>query len=167
MLDVMSLIRGRVETIAKNNNQELIDIELGTVRENKSLHIIVGSENGPGINELTAITREFNKFIEEEQPLNFEFDLEVSSPGLDRPLKTIGDFRRNVGRKIKLTYLDENDSTNVHDQGVIETYDNNTNSVSFELEKNKNITISIVNILKAKLVIEIRKRKKNKKNKNL
>lgn len=163
MQDVKSAIKEKVEEIATRYNQELVDIELGTFRDNKTIKIIVGSQKGPTIDDLTGITREFNKFIEEENPISFEFDLEVSSPGLDRPLTTIGDFRRNIERKIKITWFSKKEDKNVHDSGYIKAVDSEKEIISLELEKGGLLELDLISVVKAKIIVEMKKKKKKKK----
>ena len=145
-----------IEPIIIKNGQELIEVTFEENSKDKKLQVIVGSLKGPGIKELTSITKAFNKLNDENQVIPFDFSLDVSSPGLDRPLKSKSDFARNIDRDVSIKHKEEDDSIQ-KDTGVIKEVTETEVKISFNEKKNK--TIQIENIIKAKLVIKIRKRK--------
>ena len=145
-----------LEPIVIKNGQELIEVVFEENSSDKKLKVIVGSLNGPGIKELTKITKEFNKLNEDGSIIPFDFSLDVSSPGLDRPLTSIADFKRNLGKEINVKYKGDKDLIQ-KDIGMIE--DIAGTDVIVNIGKNENKVIQIKNVIKAKLVIKIGKRK--------
>ena len=89
-------------------------------------------------------------FIEDSEGLMDNYVLEVSSPGLDRPLKKESDFLRNKGKQILVkTYSPINNSkTNT---GTVKDFSNDT---LFLENKKDTLEISLTNIAQAKLIIE-------------
>ncbi len=57
---------------------------------------------GVVIEDCSAVSRQISALIDVEEPINGKFNLEVSSPGLDRPLRRLQDFQRFVGSIVKL-----------------------------------------------------------------
>ncbi len=145
-----------LEPIVIKNGQELVEVTFEENPSDKKLKVIVGSLKGPGIKELTSITKEFNKLNEDSSIIPFDFSLDVSSPGLDRPLTSKSDFKRNLDREVSIKYKGEDDSV-CKVLGTIK--DVNDTDVVVNIDKDGKKIIKIENIIKAKLVIKIGKRK--------
>jgi ribosome maturation factor RimP len=82
---------------------ELVEIEFGSIPGSKLVRFIIDSPDGVNIDHC----EEVNRFLSDELDLHEElipgsYSLEVSSPGLDRPFKKLADYRRNLGKKIKV-----------------------------------------------------------------
>ncbi len=61
-----------------------------------------GESKGVVIEDCSAVSRQISALIDVEDPINGQFNLEVSSPGLDRPLRRLQDFKRFTGSLVKL-----------------------------------------------------------------
>jgi len=64
-----------------------------------------GSE-GVGLEDCQRISRELSSALDEAEPIPMSYVLEVSSPGIDRPIRTADDIRRNTGRRVVVTATD-------------------------------------------------------------
>ncbi|MCK5759907.1 MAG: hypothetical protein KAH33_01350 [Candidatus Delongbacteria bacterium] len=145
-----------LEPIVIKNGQELVEVAFEENSKDKKLKVIVGSLKGPGIKELTSITKEFNKINEDGSIIPFDFSLDISSPGLDRPLQTKSDFQRNFEREVSIKYKNEKDLV-CKVTGTIKEV--NDADVIMDIDKDGKKIIKIENIIKAKLVVKIGKRK--------
>ena len=68
------------------------------------LRVLVDKEEtGVGIDECEAISKKLSKAIDEKDPISQNYYLEVSSPGVDRKLKTEEHFRRYVGERVEIS----------------------------------------------------------------
>jgi ribosome maturation factor RimP len=88
-----------VEPVLEAGGHELYDVELtgGTVR------VLVENPAGPvDLAVLEGLSREISDALDEADPLPERFYLEVSSPGLERPLRRPGHFARAVGSAVKI-----------------------------------------------------------------
>jgi ribosome maturation factor RimP len=90
-----------VEPILLDRGHELYDVELtgATVR------VLVDREGGVALDDLEQLAREISGVLDEADPLPDRFYLEVSSPGLERPLRQPKHFRTAVGTKVKVKTL--------------------------------------------------------------
>ncbi|ALP54774.1 ribosome maturation protein RimP [Candidatus Tenderia electrophaga] len=59
-------------------------------------------EDGIGVEDCERVSRQVSSMLDVEDPIPGHYTLEVSSPGMDRPLFTVGQFQRFVGREVKL-----------------------------------------------------------------
>lgn len=91
-------IAALVEPILHDRGHELYDVELtgATVR------VLVDRDGGVALDDLETLSREISGALDEADPMPDRFSLEVSSPGLERPLRQPRHFRSAVGTKVKI-----------------------------------------------------------------
>ena len=94
------------EEVISQNECQLVSFQLkGNVQQYK-LVLLVDTEPGVTIEECAKISRQLNALIEERNLLTDAYTLEVSSPGIEAPLKEEWQYRKNIGRKLKIILLD-------------------------------------------------------------
>ena len=83
-------------------NLELFDLEFVKEGPNWYLRIYIDKEGGVTIDDCEAVSRAAEKLLDEKDPIDHAYILEVSSPGIDRPLKRDQDFERYRGREVEI-----------------------------------------------------------------
>lgn len=129
---------------------ELVEVQLRTEQIGLVLRVIIYKEGGISVGDCSAVSREVAPLLEVEDIISKAYHLEVSSPGLDRPLRTERDYSRNIGKKIKLTF---DDVEKVHRTvvGIIVSCANDL----LEIQDDRAVqVINLADVTKAKLVIE-------------
>ena len=91
-----------VMPIIEKNNFELVDVEFVKEGQNWFLRLYVDKPGGILIDDCELVSREVEKLLDESDPIEQAYILEVSSPGLDRPLKKDKDFERYKGEIIDI-----------------------------------------------------------------
>jgi len=81
---------------------ELVGCEVSQDGKRCVLRVYVDAENGITIDAITQISRQISAVLDVEDPMGSRYALEVSSPGLDRPLFQLEHYHRVVGKKVKL-----------------------------------------------------------------
>lgn len=81
---------------------ELVELEFKREGRDWFLRLFIDKEGGVTLDDCAEVSREFGAVLEIEDPIEGGFRLEVSSPGLDRPLKKPQDYQRFQGRLIKI-----------------------------------------------------------------
>lgn len=66
------------------------------------LRVYIDHANGILIDDCEKVSRQISAILDVEDPISNEYTLEVSSPGMDRPLFTLGQFARNAGEQVKI-----------------------------------------------------------------
>lgn len=87
---------------------ELADLVYSHYKGQVTLKIFVYSAGGVGVSACMQLSRLVGDLIEETDLFEAGYMLEVSSPGLDRPLKTARDYKFRVGEMVRLRFLDKN-----------------------------------------------------------
>ncbi|MBE9568055.1 MAG: ribosome maturation factor RimP [Proteobacteria bacterium] len=90
------------EPVVEGMGFELIEIEHFPNPKHGVLRLYIDKEGGVVIEDCSAVSRQISALIDVEDPVRGQFNLEVSSPGLDRPLRRVKDFQRFTGSKVKL-----------------------------------------------------------------
>jgi ribosome maturation factor RimP len=83
----------------------LIEKDLFGAGKRKILRIFIDKDGGVNIEDCASVSRCLSEELDKEENLDLiegAYTIEVSSPGLDRPLKTKKDFERNLGRKLRI-----------------------------------------------------------------
>jgi len=86
--------------IIEANKVELADVEFVKEGQNWYLRIYIDKDGGVAIDDCEAVSRAIEKVIDEKDPIEQAYILEVSSPGIDRPLKKEADFVKYAGEVV-------------------------------------------------------------------
>ncbi len=139
-----------VKLYIENMGYEFIDLKYGKRGPNWFLQIFTDKEGGINIDDCTEISRQLSYELDRYPDLlKHAYLLEVSSPGLDRPLKTEKDFKRYVNEEINVVLADKRCSF----EGKI--VDSFNNILVLEDSDGRNREISLDNIIKAHLKVKI------------
>ena len=93
-----------VEPIVTDQGAELVDVEISGSKGGELIRLLVHAESGISLAQCEAISREVADSFDVEDPVPGRYRLEVTSPGLDRPLQNDRDFARASGRKLKVVF---------------------------------------------------------------
>lgn len=81
---------------------ELVELEYKPRGHNGLLRVYIDAADGVGLEDCAKVSRRVSSLLDVEDPIPGAYDLEVSSPGLNRPLRTLEHYRRFAGEKVKL-----------------------------------------------------------------
>lgn len=87
--------------IISANQAELVDVEYVKELGHFYLRVYIDKEGGVSVKDCEAVSRAFEEVLDEKDPITDAYILEVSSPGLDRPLKKDKDFKRSIGKNVE------------------------------------------------------------------
>lgn len=91
-----------VTPIIEENGFELVDVEYVKEGSDYYLRVYADKEGGININDCVLISRSLEEKLDAADRMKDPYILEVSSPGLTRPLKKEKDFKRNIGKKVEV-----------------------------------------------------------------
>jgi ribosome maturation factor RimP len=129
---------------------ELVDLQASS--GGRLLRLFIDKAGGVGVEDCAAVSRQLTRVLEVEG-VDYE-RLEVSSPGLDRPLRKAGDFARFAGQKADVRMRTPDATGRRRFVGVLRGADDER--VSLEVEgSGQTVTLAIADIDRAKLVPEL------------
>lgn len=128
--DLINKLKNEFEHDINELGYELVDIEFKTESGENFLRFFIYNEEGITIEDCEKVSRFLDVKLDELDPINKQYYLEVSSPDLNRPLKTDDDLRRNLGTIVEVgLYKKINGSKNY--QGELISYDDD--SITLEI----------------------------------
>ena len=95
-------VEALVLPIVEANNFELVDVEYVKEAGTWYLRIYIDKEGGIFINDCELVSRALSEILDKDDPIEDAYILEVSSPGLGRPIKKDKDFQRNLGDEVEV-----------------------------------------------------------------
>jgi len=95
-------IIGVLEPLLTSEGYELVDLEYKNEQMGWTVRVYIDKEGGVGIDDCTKVSREMSNLLDVEDIIPHKFHLEVSSPGLNRPLRKREHFLAVVGERIKV-----------------------------------------------------------------
>ncbi len=98
-----------VTPIVNENHFELVDVEYVKEGANWYLRVYVDKDNGIDIDDCVLVSRTLEEKLDAEDFIEDAYILEVSSPGLTRPLKKEKDFLRNIGKLVEVKLYKQKD----------------------------------------------------------
>ncbi|MEW6050987.1 MAG: hypothetical protein AB1644_08010 [Candidatus Zixiibacteriota bacterium] len=126
---------------------ELADIALSRYRTSVTLRVFVYSAQGPTLEQCTRLSRAIGDVIDGTELFGKGYTLEVSSPGLDRPLQSARDFKYRIGETVRVLFADPK-RKHVTAQIVAAADD----QVEFRDDLGGTFSVPLVDIAKAKIV---------------
>ncbi|MHC1697850.1 MAG: ribosome maturation factor RimP [Geobacteraceae bacterium] len=100
--NVATKIEGMLAPLVVSLGLELVEIEYKSEGRQMILRIFIDKEGGVTLDDCAAVSKEFSALLDVEDVIPGKFTLEVSSPGLNRPLKSLSDYDRYTGKLVKI-----------------------------------------------------------------
>jgi ribosome maturation factor RimP len=129
---------------------ELVDVVFASERGRWVLRVYIDKEGGVTLDDCAKFSRELGTLVDVQEIIDHPYALEVSSPGLDRPLKKEKDFRRAVGMKVRIKTIAPIEGQ----KRIVGQLQEVREGVLVLLVEDKHIPVSMADIERANLVYE-------------
>ncbi|MGM9916661.1 ribosome maturation factor RimP [Anaerotignum sp.] len=140
-----------LEPIVEANDLELVDLEFVKEGVNWYLRVYIDKEGGVNIDDCELVSRALEAKLDEADPIEQAYILEVSSPGIDRPLKKEADFVKYRGEIIDVKLYKAQNGTKQYqgkllglENGVISIEEENGNVVTFEHKDTASVRLAVI-----------------------
>jgi len=101
-MDIRESVTNTIEPVLASYGMELVDVEYQREHGGWVVRIYLDKEGGITLDDCSLISGEVEAVIEVNDIIGHSYTLEVSSPGLNRPLKREKDFIRSIGKRVKI-----------------------------------------------------------------
>ena len=123
MIKVKEVCKQKLQPIIEQNGYELVDVEYKKEANGMNLIFTIDCDNGVTIDDCERIHKIIDPILDEINPTEDKpYILSVSSPGIDRPLKSERDFKRNIGNEIEISLFKKIDGKK-NFVGTLESFD--------------------------------------------
>ena len=150
MNEIAEKIKELLSPILSREGVHLVDLELRGYTNNQVLSIFVDTDSGITLEQVASITREIEGMLDLEDPIPGRYRLEVSSPGIDRPLTEPWQFRKNIGRWLRVLYNQQDKKS--ERTGLLQEVKEDRILLA---DKNEELEIALSQIIKAVIKINL------------
>ncbi|MDA8239107.1 MAG: ribosome maturation factor RimP [Nitrospiraceae bacterium] len=152
MEDIKGKITALAESVAGEYGVVVVDMEIAGNMRRPTLRIFIEKSGGVTLEDCERVSRAMSAVLDVEDPIKSPYVLEVSSPGLDRPLKRLKDFEASVGKLARIITRESIDKQNFFVGRITEVRDT---TIILTMKNNTKMTIPVEQIAKARLEIEL------------
>ncbi len=102
--EVLERVRVLIEEVLEGTPHFVVELDVRGAPGSQAVDLFLDSDEALGVGMLAQIHRQIGFLLDTEEVLAGRYRLNVSSPGVDRPLKLPRQYRKNVGRKLRVHY---------------------------------------------------------------
>jgi len=146
--DLKAEIEKIIEPILAQEGFDLVEIKLSRYRKSYRLQIFADSNHGINIDDCATLSRLVGTALDTDDVIDNRYILEISSPGLDRPLHSDRDFKRKIGEAMAVEMIEEGRERTV--RGTLTGIENDVLVLNSEQGE---VKISLSDVRQGKIII--------------
>jgi ribosome maturation factor RimP len=153
MSKVTDTVGQLVTPIVNELGLELVDIEYVKEGRDWFLRVFIDKDNGVDIEECGMVSEKLSEKLDEVDPIEHNYFLEVSSPGAERPLKKAADFEKSIGKNIYIKTFEPIDGDKQF-EGILTNFDGSMVTLEIIIKtRKKSVSIPYEKIANARLAV--------------
>ena len=139
-----------LEPVVTSMGYEFVGLEYLSQGRHSILRIYIDAEQGVGVDDCADVSRQLSAVLDVEDPISSEYSLEISSPGLNRPLFKLAQYAQFIGKDVKFkTIHPQLENGQRKFKGTISAVEND--NVIFEIE-DQILTVAFADIDTANII---------------
>ena len=142
-----------LQPLVEELGYEFVGLEYNSNPKQSLLRIYIDRETGVGIEDCEIVSRETAALLDVKDPIRSQYNLEVSSPGLDRPLFTPAHYNEFAGHKAQINLFAPQDGRRKFSGQLLSA---DESSVIIQMDGSE-VTLDINNVVKARLIPDYEK----------
>jgi ribosome maturation factor RimP len=150
MTMVPSRVQKLAEQVATDHGAEVLELALRHHGRSRVLSVVLDSEAPVDADVIERVTKGLSRALDDDDPLPGSYTLEVTTPGLDRPLRTGRDFRRQRGHEVQVLRAASGEQPRSEVRGVVVTADEQ--AVTLDVGGDQ-IQVPLSNVVRGKVVL--------------
>lgn len=150
---VTEIVEDLATEILENEDLELVDVEYVKEGKNWFLRVYIDKESGVDIDECGMVSERLSEKLDELDPIEHNYFLEVSSPGAERPLKKEKDFLNAIGKHVNIKTYEPIEGSKEF-EGTMLSYTPEEITLSIKIKtRQKEVAIPVDKVAKARLAV--------------
>lgn len=105
-MDLIDKVSGLVEQFIDKDEIFLVEVDIKGKPGNYKIQVFIDGDQGTDVDECSKISRSLSNELDELELIEGKYNIEVSSPGVDKPLKLIRQYPKHIGRELKVLAKD-------------------------------------------------------------
>ena len=106
-VDAKQTVSDLVEAVIAGEPYETADVAVSQYKQMVTVRVYLYGEDGVMLDECARLSKKVGEAIDAAEPFTESYTLEVSSPGLDRPLTQARDYKYRMGETVKIEFVDK------------------------------------------------------------
>ena len=149
----LQVLNELLQPLVEDLGFEFVGIEYNSNPNHAILRIYIDHENGVDLKDCEVVSRETAALLDVKDPIKSRYDLEVSSPGLARPLFTLAHYGEFIGKQAQITLFAPQDGRRKFNGPILGAVES---TVKIEQDGTE-VALNFDNIAKAKLIPDYEK----------
>lgn len=150
---VTQIVEELVIPIVTDLQMELVDVEYLKEGKDWFLRVFIDSEKGVDIEDCGLVSEKLSEKLDEVDPIPYNYFLEVSSPGAERPLKKDSDFEKAIGKQVYVKTYEPIDGEKIF-EGELTSFDGKLVTINVMVKtRKKSVEIPYEKIANARLAV--------------
>ncbi|WP_099352455.1 ribosome maturation factor RimP [Fredinandcohnia onubensis] len=150
---VTQIVEELVIPIVTDLQMELVDVEYLKEGKDWFLRVFIDSEKGVDIEDCGIVSEKLSEKLDEVDPIPYNYFLEVSSPGAERPLKKDSDFEKAIGKQVYVKTYEPIDGEKIF-EGELTSFDGKLVTINVMVKtRKKSVEIPYEKIANARLAV--------------
>jgi ribosome maturation factor RimP len=145
-----SRVRELAEQVAAEHGVEVLESALRRNGRSRVLSVVLDSDEPVDAGVIERVTKGLSHALDDDDPLPGSYTLEVTTPGLDRPLRTGRDFRRQRGHEVQILRQASGDQPRAEMRGLVVTADEQ--AVTLEVDGDQ-LRVPLSEVVRGKVVL--------------
>ncbi len=145
-----SRVQELAERVAAEHGVEVLEVALRRHGRSRVLGVVLDSDDPIDADVIERVTKGLSHALDDDDPLPGSYTLEVTTPGLDRPLRTERDFRRQRGHEVQILREAVSDQPRTEMRGVVVTVDEQ--AVTLEVGGDQ-LQVPLSDVVRGKVVL--------------
>lgn len=117
--DIIDRVTGLIEPFLVENGIELVEMTYRRETGGMTLKLLIDTRDGIGLDECEMVNKRLGELLDAEDIIQEHYLIEVSSPGLDRPIKTDRDFERSMDKDVEITTFAPVEGRKLHEGHLV------------------------------------------------
>ncbi|QXE03131.1 ribosome maturation factor RimP [Terribacillus sp. DMT04] len=151
--NITEVTENYLQPIVEELQLELVDVEFVKEGKNWFLRVYVDKTEGIDIEECAVVSEKLSAILDENDPVDFPYFLEVSSPGAERPLKTKQAITKNIGKNVYVKLYEPIDNEKEY-EGTLKAFEDDVLTLEVMVKaRKKEVALPYEKIAKARLAV--------------
>ncbi len=146
MHEIQQNIEGLVGPVLKRQEAFMVDLQVRNERGGKLIQVFVDTDRGITIEQCAEISRDLSREFDAQRIFEGNIQLEVSSPGIDRPLRLLRQYHKNIGRRFTVKYASNGEQKTISAMLVSVVDD----QLTFQPKEGESLMLSFSQIIESK-----------------
>lgn len=149
LLEIKQKIEGLLEQVLRERVAFFVDLQVRNEHGGKMVQVFVDTDKGITIEQCAEISRDLIREFDAQRLFEGNYRIEVSSPGIDKPIKLLRQYTKNIGRRFTIQYA----SNGEQKIATLELLSVANDVLTFQTEKGETLALPFQQIVESKEVL--------------